>query len=70
MPHNLGAENSPASLIARKPKNPLLNEISALIGPIIYTTLLTDSGHPHQEFERTIASREENYHYRHQFWRN
>lgn len=46
MPHNLGADNAPTSLIARKPKSPLMNAISDLIGPIIYTTLLKEDGKP------------------------
>jgi tRNA A37 threonylcarbamoyladenosine synthetase subunit TsaC/SUA5/YrdC len=46
LPHNLGAENAPATLIARKPKSPLLNTITELIGPIIYTTLMNKSGEP------------------------
>jgi len=46
LPHNLGAENTPATLIARKPKNDLLNVITELMGPLIYTTLLNKSDEP------------------------
>lgn len=46
MPHNLGAENAPSSLVARKPKSLLMNAISDLIGPVIYTTLLKEDGKP------------------------
>jgi tRNA A37 threonylcarbamoyladenosine synthetase subunit TsaC/SUA5/YrdC len=46
LPHNLGAINPPLTLIARKPKNPLLNAITELMGPLIYTTLLDKSNKP------------------------
>lgn len=46
LPHNLGAENSPSTLVARKPKNSLLNTITELMGPIIYTTLLNEFNKP------------------------
>ena len=46
LPHNLGADNTPLTLIARKPKNPLLNAITDLIGPTIYTSLLNDTSEP------------------------
>jgi len=49
LPHNLGAENPPTSLVARKPKNPLLNAITDLMGPVIYTTLLNENGDPIKE---------------------
>lgn len=46
MPHNLGAQSTPKSVVARIPKNPLVNAISALIGPIIYTSLMDEAGQP------------------------
>ncbi len=49
IPNNLGAQRPPSSLVARKPKNPLLNAITDLMGPIIYTTLLSDAGDPIKE---------------------
>ncbi len=39
LPCNLGADSSPASIMARKPNSPLLNVISELMGPVIYTAL-------------------------------
>lgn len=46
MPHNLGALSTPESVVARKPKNPLVNAITVLIGPIIYTPLMAEAGQP------------------------
>ncbi len=46
LPHNLGAESAPATLVARKPKNLLLNAITDLMGPIIYTSLMNETGDP------------------------
>ena len=46
MPHNLGAKNTPETVVARKPKNPVINAISELIGPIIYTSLMDGSNKP------------------------
>lgn len=46
MPHNLGANSTPETVVARKPKNPLLNAISDLIGPIIYTSLMDEANVP------------------------
>lgn len=44
LPSNLGADFSPASIMARKPNNPLLNVVSELMGPIIYTALKDKDG--------------------------
>ena len=39
LPSHLGADSSPASIMARKPNNPLLNVVCELMGPVIYTAL-------------------------------
>ena len=44
LPCNLGADSNPASLMARKPSNPLLNVVSELMGPVIYTALQDKNG--------------------------
>ena len=43
-PHNFGGTDTPDRLIARKPKNVLLNLITELVGPLIYSSLKDDSG--------------------------
>ena len=43
-PHNFGSTHSPDRLIARKPKNVLLNLVTELVGPLIYSSLKDDSG--------------------------
>jgi len=44
LPCNLGANSNPASVTARKPSNPLLNVVSELMGPVIYTALQDRNG--------------------------
>jgi tRNA A37 threonylcarbamoyladenosine synthetase subunit TsaC/SUA5/YrdC len=44
LPCNLGANSNPASVTARKPSNPLLNVVSELMGPVIYTALQDKNG--------------------------
>jgi len=44
LPCNLGADSTPASVTARKPSNPLLNVVSELMGPVIYTALQDKMG--------------------------
>jgi tRNA A37 threonylcarbamoyladenosine synthetase subunit TsaC/SUA5/YrdC len=44
LPSNLGADSTPASIMARKPNNPLLNVVSELMGPVIYTALKDKNG--------------------------
>ncbi|MEI7697441.1 MAG: Sua5/YciO/YrdC/YwlC family protein [Actinomycetes bacterium] len=39
LPSNLGADSSPASIMARKPNSPILNVVCELMGPVIYTAL-------------------------------
>lgn len=43
-PHNFGGTETPDRLIARKPKNVLLNLVTELVGPVIYSSLKDDSG--------------------------
>ena len=44
LPCNLGADSTPASVMARKPSNLLLNVVSELMGPVIYTALQDKDG--------------------------
>lgn len=44
LPCNLGADSTPAFVMARKPSNLLLNVISELMGPVIYTALQDKNG--------------------------
>lgn len=44
VPNNLGASIAPTSVMARSPKNPLLNAMSELMGPIIYVSLTDTKG--------------------------
>lgn len=44
LPCTLGADANPASIMARKPNNPLLHVVSELIGPVIYTALQDKNG--------------------------
>jgi L-threonylcarbamoyladenylate synthase len=43
-PHNFGGTEIPDRLIARKPKNVLLNLVTELVGPVIYSAIKDDSG--------------------------
>jgi L-threonylcarbamoyladenylate synthase len=43
-PHNFGGTEIPDRLIARKPKNVLLNLVTELVGPVIYSSLKDNSG--------------------------
>lgn len=43
-PHNFGSTHLPDRLIARKPKNVLLNLVTELVGPLIYSSLKDDAG--------------------------
>ena len=43
-PHNFGGTETPDRLIARKPKSVLLNLVTELVGPVIYSALKEDSG--------------------------
>jgi len=43
-PHNFGGTDTPDRLVARKPKNVLLNLVTELAGPLIYSSLKDDSG--------------------------
>lgn len=43
-PHNFGGTETPDRLIARKPKNVLLNLVTELVGPLIYSSLKDNSG--------------------------
>lgn len=43
-PHNFGGTETPDRLIARKPKNVLLNLVTELVGPVIYSALKEESG--------------------------
>jgi len=43
-PHNFGGTETPDRLIARKPKNVLLNLVTELVGPVIYSSLKDNSG--------------------------
>jgi len=43
-PHNFGGTVTPDRLVARKPKNVLLNLVTELVGPLIYSSLKDDSG--------------------------
>ena len=43
-PHNFGGTSTPDRLVARKPKNVLLNLVTELVGPLIYSSLKDDSG--------------------------
>jgi len=43
-PHNFGGIETPDRLIARKPKNVLLNLVTELVGPVIYSALKEESG--------------------------
>jgi tRNA A37 threonylcarbamoyladenosine synthetase subunit TsaC/SUA5/YrdC len=44
LPCNLGSDSTPASVMARKPSNPLLNVVSELMGPVIYRALQDKNG--------------------------
>lgn len=50
-PHNFGSTHSPDRLIARKPKNVLLNLVTELVGPLIYSSLKDDAGSVVRELE-------------------
>ena len=43
-PHNFGGTETPDRLIARKPKNVLLNLVTELVGPVIYSSLKDEAG--------------------------
>jgi L-threonylcarbamoyladenylate synthase len=43
-PHNFGGTDTPDRLIARKPKNALLNLVTELVGPVIYSSLKDEKG--------------------------
>ena len=43
-PHNFGGTETPDRLIARKPKNVLLNLVTELVGPLIYSSLKDEAG--------------------------
>jgi L-threonylcarbamoyladenylate synthase len=43
-PHNFGSTETPDRLIARKPKNVLLNLVTELVGPVIYSSLKDEAG--------------------------
>jgi L-threonylcarbamoyladenylate synthase len=43
-PHNFGGTETPDRLIARKPKNALLNLVTELVGPVIYSSLKDEKG--------------------------
>jgi L-threonylcarbamoyladenylate synthase len=43
-PHNFGGTDTPDRLVARKPKNVLLNLVTELAGPLIYSSLKDDAG--------------------------
>ena len=43
-PHNFGGTDTPDRLIARKPKNVLLNLVTELVGPVIYSSLKDEAG--------------------------
>lgn len=42
--HNFGGSQTPDRLVARKPKNALLNTITELVGPVIYSSLRDRDG--------------------------
>jgi L-threonylcarbamoyladenylate synthase len=42
--HNFGGTETPDRLIARKPKNVLLNLVTELVGPVIYSSLKDEAG--------------------------
>jgi L-threonylcarbamoyladenylate synthase len=42
--HNFGSTETPDRLIARKPKNVLLNLVTELVGPVIYSSLKDEAG--------------------------
>ena len=50
-PHNFGSTHTPDRLIARKPKNVLLNLVTELVGPLIYSSLKDDAGSVVRELE-------------------
>jgi len=43
-PHNFGGSETPDRLVARKPKNTLLNTVTELVGPVIYSSLKDKDG--------------------------
>ena len=51
LPHNFGSTHTPDRLIARKPKNVLLNLVTKLVGPLIYSSLKDDAGSVVRELE-------------------
>ena len=55
-PHNFGGTDTPDRLIARKPKNVLLNLITELVGPLIYSSLKDDSGAVVKDLAKISAS--------------
>jgi len=42
--HNFGGSEAPDRLVARKPKNALLNTVTELVGPVIYSSLKDKDG--------------------------
>ena len=55
-PHNFGGTETPDRLIARKPKNVLLNLVTELVGPLIYSSLKDDSGAVVKDLAKISAS--------------
>ena len=43
-PHDFGGSETPDRLVARKPKNTLLNTVTELVGPVIYSSLKDKDG--------------------------
>lgn len=56
LPHNFGGESPPDRLIARKPKSPLINVITELMGPVIYSSLMDSSKKPIKDLENLNAA--------------
>jgi L-threonylcarbamoyladenylate synthase len=55
-PHNFGSTHLPDRLIARKPKNVLLNLVTELVGPLIYSSLKDDAGSVVRDLESISAT--------------
>jgi len=55
-PHNFGGTETPDRLIARKPKNALLNLVTELVGPVIYSSLKDEKGAVIKDLADTSAN--------------